>query len=288
VESESESKVHTVPLAPSLALSSSSPDAPVSSRKISGRSDCRQCLKRAYIYAHATCWAIAALVGVVMFWLGIWNIAERYIFHGKWYGETLCIVIGMLLILLTNNFGDALGLQQPASNDIGDTVNRNAVPTVAALNSDSHSKTAGTNGSGIRAMATESGRCVGCCALSMVYIRATLSLSGVVMVWKGVWNLLDLHLTFEPLLLRELLYVFLGLGCLLLTRTLLPNAGVASSPATERCERQAHLREAEYDREIDGGYSAVVSVLELIGNRGVRRSEQPSGAAKRRLDNGGL
>ena len=64
------------------------------------------------------------------------------------------------------------------------------------------------------------------CLLFIFFIRALLSLAAVVLVWKGIWNFLDLYVASSESALREVLFALIGTFVLVITGTFYNNAGV--------------------------------------------------------------
>eukprot|EP00808_Paulinella_micropora_P014845 g76023.t1 len=61
---------------------------------------------------------------------------------------------------------------------------------------------------------------------ALVFARAWVSLYAVVMVWAGLWGLLDQYSAWKPSPTRHVLYISVGLVGMIATRTLAFNAGI--------------------------------------------------------------
>jgi len=203
-------------------------------------------LSQAGSYIHTFILGFLALFGVVSFWVGLWNLVNNYVLGSSLWSEIVCMLLGLVLLFMANTFNTLI-----YSSDKDGT------------NTESKSK-----------WCWDSERCQYNCGLFLLYCRCICSLIGVVMVWKGLWNILDLHIL-SVTIWRESIYTILGLILMLYTKTLFNNAGVAAPPSLQS---QPDLDEANWgdNQSRSARFKATTfSVLELIGSRGIRRNQRP-------------
>ena len=147
--------------------------------------------------------ASVALAGGIIWWIGSWNALEVYLLPDNPWLDVLCIIVGVSVLLLTRTFKLQAGIL-PSS--------------YGSAASPAHEED----------IRLDSWRAIGMSIVHWLghYLRSFAALCGSVIMWKGGYKLLDSY--FLPTtLLRDILYMVLGLLLLTLTDTLSGNAGLS-------------------------------------------------------------
>lgn len=143
--------------------------------------------------------AAIATSGGIIWWIGSWNALEVYLLPENPWVDVGCILVGIILLVLTQTFKLQAGILP--------TVPDTRPPTECTFG----------NWKAVRRVALHWG---------LHYLKSLTALCGSVIMWKGGYKLLDYYLL-PTTLLRDILYMVLGLFLLTITDTLSGNAGLS-------------------------------------------------------------
>jgi len=170
---------------------------------------------------------MVALSGVVIFWVGLWNLYDMYIFPQALWAELLGILLGFLGLFLSSSMDNHAGLTN--RNETSDQTNDNepmAVPTASSdLNDIDHELTVEDLNAIARYYQTHHFTVK---ERIVLVARAVLALASAILVWKALWNLFDIYIV-PTTAGREIVYCVIGAFLLVITGTFISNSGVMMS-----------------------------------------------------------